>query len=78
MDLSWQQSDNPKPLSLPPQEAARCDNLVNSKLLLSGDKREIKFDLEQRNLYNMVHKLKEAEGEFVATFRLKSTQMNRT
>ena len=46
MGLSWQQSDSPNPLSFPPQLAARWDSRVRSRLLLSGDSREMKFDLE--------------------------------
>ena len=46
MALSWQQSDSPNPLSLPPQEAARWDNLVSSRLRLSGDSLEMKLDLD--------------------------------
>ena len=49
MGLSWQQSDSPNPLSLPPQEAARCDSRVRRRLLLSGDSREMKLDLEVQN-----------------------------
>ena len=47
MGLSSQQSDSPKPLSFPPQLAARWDSLVSRRDLLSGDSREMKFDLRE-------------------------------
>ena len=47
MGLSSQQSDSPKPLSFPPQLAARWDSLVRRRDLLSGDSREMKFDLRE-------------------------------
>ena len=49
MGSSEQHLDRPNPLSFPPQLAARWDRRVSSRDLLSGDSREMKFDLRENS-----------------------------